>query len=42
MCEQMKSIDFRARAIRRIGRAPDEFLEEVIAVIDACLFPRPE
>ena len=42
MCEQIKSVDFNARAIRRIGKAPDELLEEVLAVVDACLFPRPE
>ena len=42
MCEQMKSIDFHARGIRRIGMAPADFLEEVLAVIDACLFPRLE
>ncbi len=39
MCEQMKSIDFHARRMRRIGRAPGDFLREVLAVIDACLFP---
>jgi len=41
MCEQMKSVDFRARALRRIGRAPQAILDEVLAVIDACLYPRP-
>ena len=34
MCEQMKSVDFQARGMRRVGRAPNEFLEEVLAVID--------
>lgn len=42
MCEQVRSIDFRARAMKKIGRAPDELLEEVLAVIDACLFPRTQ
>jgi len=42
MCEQLKSVDFRARAIQRIGPAPTDLLEEVLASIDACLFtPKP-
>ena len=40
MCEQMKSIDFRARSIKRIGPAPKDFFEEVLSVIDACIYPR--
>lgn len=42
MCEQMKSIDYRARRMKRIGGASQEFLDEVLSVIDACIFPRPE
>ena len=42
MCEQMKSVDFRARDLKRIGSAPQEFLEEVLSVIDACIYPKPE
>lgn len=42
MCEQMKSVDFRARDLKRIGSAPKEFLDEVLSVIDACIFPKPE
>jgi len=38
MAEQVKSIDFRARGARRIGRAPDGLLDEVLAILDACLF----
>lgn len=41
MCEQMKPIDSRARRMRRIGRAPDDVVDQVLAVIDACLFPAP-
>ena len=41
MCEQMKSVDFRARALKLIGPAPKEFLDEVLSVIDACIFPMP-
>jgi len=40
MCEQMKSVDFRARAARKLGSAPAEFLDDVLSVIDACLFPQ--
>ena len=42
MCEQIKSVDFRTRDIKRIGSAPQEFLDEVLSVIDACLYPKPE
>jgi mRNA-degrading endonuclease toxin of MazEF toxin-antitoxin module len=42
MCEQIKSIDFRARKARRIGPAPREFLDAVLSVIDACLYPKSE
>jgi mRNA interferase MazF len=38
MVEQVKSIDFRARKVRRIGRASDSMLEEVLAILDACLY----
>ena len=42
MCEQIKSVDFRARELKRIGRAPKECLDEVLSVIDACIYPQPE
>ena len=42
MCEQMKSVDFRARKAKHVGSAPREFLDEVLSVIDACLYPNPE
>ncbi len=42
MCEQMKSVDFRARDLKRIASAPKEFLDEVLSVIDACIYPKPE
>ncbi|HSP42481.1 MAG TPA: type II toxin-antitoxin system PemK/MazF family toxin [Luteolibacter sp.] len=38
MCEQVKSVDFQARSAKRIGTASKEFLEEVLAVLDACIF----
>jgi mRNA interferase MazF len=38
MVEQVKSIDFRARKAKRIGRASEATLEEVLAILDACLY----
>lgn len=38
MVEQVKSIDFRARNARRIGRAPAEVLEEALSILDACIY----
>ena len=40
MCEQMKSVDYRARKAKPIAAAPADFIEEVLSVIDACLYPR--
>ncbi|MFV1995772.1 MAG: type II toxin-antitoxin system PemK/MazF family toxin [Verrucomicrobiales bacterium] len=42
MCEQMKSIDYRARRAKRVGKASRELLDEVLSVIDACLFTTHE
>ena len=38
MVEQVKSVDFRSRAARRIGRASDELLAEVLSILDACVY----
>ena len=38
MVEQLKSIDFRARKAKRIGKASELFLEEVLSILDACLY----
>ena len=38
MVEQLKSIDFRSRGARRIGRATDDLLAEVLSILDACLY----
>lgn len=38
MVEQVKSIDFRSRNARRIGRAPDQVLEEALSILDACIY----
>jgi len=38
MVEQVKSIDFRARKAKCIGRASDSVLEEVLSILDACIY----
>jgi len=38
MVEQIKSIDFRARRAKRIGRAPVQVLEEALSILDACVY----
>jgi mRNA interferase MazF len=38
MVEQVKSLDFRSRRATRIGRAADEVLEEVLSILDACIY----
>jgi mRNA interferase MazF len=38
MVEQVKSIDFRSRKARRIGKAPAQVLEEALSILDACLY----
>lgn len=38
MVEQVKSIDFRSRDVRRIASAPTAVLEEVLSILDACIY----
>ena len=38
MVEQVKSIDFSSRMAKRIGRAPEPVLEEVLSILDACIY----
>ncbi len=40
MCEQVKSIDYRSRKVRFVEKSPTELLNEVLAVIDASLYPK--
>ncbi len=37
MVEQVKSIDYRARNARFVEKAPSEFVEDVIALVDVCI-----
>ena len=38
MVEQVKSIDFGAREARRISRAAPDLLDEVLSLLDACIY----
>ena len=38
MVEQVKSVDFRSRAVDRIGRGSEELLAEVLSILDACIY----
>jgi mRNA interferase MazF len=38
MVEQVKSIDFHTRKVKRIGMAAEATLEEVLAILDTCLY----
>ena len=38
LVEQVKSIDFRSRQARRIGRAPAQVLDETLSILDACIY----
>jgi len=38
MVEQVRAIDYRAREARRIGKAPQEILQEVLSLLDACIY----
>ena len=38
MVQQVKSVDFRARDAKRIGSVPQPVLDEVLALLDACVF----
>jgi mRNA interferase MazF len=38
MVEQVKSIDFRSRKARRLGKASAEMLDEVLSILDACIY----
>jgi len=38
MVEQVKSIDFRSRKAKRLGKASAATLEEVLSILDACIY----
>ncbi len=38
MVDQVKSIDFQARKVKKIGRASPALLDEVLSLLDACIY----
>ncbi len=38
MVEQVKSIDFQSRNAQTVGKASDAVLDEVLALLDACIY----
>lgn len=38
MVEQVKSIDFRARQAKRVGKASNEVMQEALSLLDACVY----
>lgn len=37
IAEQVKSVDYNARKARFVGKALAQFVEDVVAVVDACI-----
>ncbi|HEU5012050.1 MAG TPA: type II toxin-antitoxin system PemK/MazF family toxin [Roseiflexaceae bacterium] len=37
MAEQVKSIDYNARKAKFVEKAPSQFVEDVVAVVDVCI-----
>ena len=38
---ELKSIDFKGRKMKFAGKPDSTFLNEALAVLDACIHPRP-
>jgi len=38
MVEQVKPIDYRTRQAKCVGEASDELLDEVLSILDACIY----
>jgi len=38
MVDQLKSIDFNSRKAKLIEKAPEELLNEALAILDACIY----
>jgi len=38
MVEQIKSVDYSSRKVRFVEKAPTAVLDEVLAILDACLY----
>ena len=38
MVEQVKTIDYRARQPKSVGKASEDLLDEVLPILDACIY----
>ena len=38
MVDQVKSVDYNSRKVTFIKKAPDELLNEVLGILDACIY----
>jgi mRNA interferase MazF len=38
MAEQVRSVDYRSRGVERIGTAAEAVLDEVLSILDACIY----
>ncbi len=38
MVEQVKSIDYRASQAKTVGKASDDLLDQVLSILDACIY----
>ena len=38
MAEQVKSVDYAARRVKFVEKAPNSLLDEVLSILDACLY----
>ena len=38
MVDQVKSVDYRSRRVKLVERAPVQLVNEVLSILDACLF----
>lgn len=38
MVEQIKSIDYNSRQVKRVSKAPQPVLNEVLSILDTCLY----
>ena len=38
MVEQVKSIDYHARQAKSLGKASEDLLDEVLSILDACIY----
>jgi mRNA interferase MazF len=38
MVEQIRPLDFQARGVKHLGPAPERVLDEVLSILDACVY----